>query len=152
MLELPATAHAALPPGAGFHHIGMATRAIAPELAFFQALGYRLEGAPFSDPVQGIAGCFLAGPGPRLELLENLPGASTLTPWLASGLRMYHLAYEVDAMDAALAGARAARGKVLVAPVPAVAFGGRRIAFALFRNGLMLEFIERGAPPQESPA
>jgi methylmalonyl-CoA/ethylmalonyl-CoA epimerase len=29
-----------------------------------------------------------------------------------------------------------------VAPVAAVAFGGRHISFVMFRNGLMLEFIE----------
>lgn len=142
MLE-PTTPPIALPPGAGFHHIGIAVRSMASERAFFEAMGYRAEGPDFADPIQGIAGCFLTGAGPRLELLENLPDENTLTPWLASGLRMYHLAYEVDSMDEALACARAARGKILVQPVPAVAFEGRRIAFAMFRNGMMLEFIER---------
>ncbi len=139
----PAKPPVALPPDAGFHHIGIAVRSMAAERAFFEVMGYRTEGEDFADPIQGIAGCFLTGAGPRLELLENLPGADTLTPWLNAGLRMYHLAYEVDAMDEALACARAARGKILVQPVPAVAFGGRRIAFAMFRNGMMLEFIER---------
>ncbi len=134
----------ALPPNAAFHHIGLATAKLAVERIFFEALGYHQEGAEFVDPVQGISGCFMVGAGPRLELLENLPGAATLTPWLATGsLRMYHMAYEVDGLEAALDWARSRRGKVLVAPVPAVAFGGRRIAFVMFRSSLMLEFIER---------
>ena len=134
----------ALPPSAAFHHIGVATAKLAAEKIFFEALGYHQEGADFSDPVQGISGCFMVGTGPRMELLENLPGATTLTPWLATGgLRMYHMAYEVDGLEAALDWARSRRGKVLDAPVPAFAFGGRRSAFVIFRSSLMLEFIER---------
>jgi methylmalonyl-CoA/ethylmalonyl-CoA epimerase len=49
----------------------------------------------------------------------------------------------VDDANAAIDWARGSRAKVVVHPVPAVAFGGRRIAFVVFRNGLMLEFIER---------
>lgn len=136
MSDLPA-----LPAGYSFHHIGYACADMARERAQFAAFGYQLEGAPFEDQTQGVAGCFLTGPGPRIELLENLPGRDTLTPWLNAGIKMYHFAYLVDDMDAALAWARANRGKVTVAPVPAIAFGGRHIAFAMFRNGMLLEFI-----------
>ncbi|MYM41218.1 VOC family protein [Duganella qianjiadongensis] len=133
----------ALPQGYEFHHIGYACADIERERLQFAALGYQVEGQRFSDTTQGIAGYFLSGAGPRLELLENLPGSDTLTPWLNAGIRMYHFAYWVDDIDAALAWARGARGKVMVQPVPASAFGGRRIAFVMFRNGMMLEFIER---------
>jgi methylmalonyl-CoA/ethylmalonyl-CoA epimerase len=55
---------------------------------------------------------------------------------------MYHLGYEVDDVVAAIEWACQQRAKVIVPPVPAVAFGGRRIAFVIFRHGLLLEFIE----------
>lgn len=132
-----------LPEGYEFHHIGYATASIAREQSMFMFLGYRIEGEVFADERQGVAGCFMVGPGPRIELLENLPGANTLTPWLNGGARMYHLAYWVDRLDEALEWAGSQRARVVVQPVPAPAFGGRRIAFVMFRNGLMLEFIQR---------
>ncbi len=132
-----------MPEGYDFHHIGYATASIERERDFFALLGYCQEGGVFVDPIQGVTGCFLIGAGPRIELLENLPGAATLTPWLNAGVKMYHFAYEVADLDAAIDWARSQLAKVTVVPVPAVAFGKRRISFVMFRNGLMLEFIER---------
>ncbi|GJH09281.1 VOC family protein [Caballeronia novacaledonica] len=137
MAELPI-----LPSGYEFHHLGYATASMAREREFFESAGYRIEGEPFEDTVQGIAGCFLTGPGPRIELLENLPGSHTLTPWLDAGIKIYHFAYCVDDIDAALTWARRNRCKVTVPPVAAVAFGGRRISFVMYRTGFMFEFIE----------
>lgn len=141
---------AALPADAAFHHIGYATENLERDAALFAALGFVAEGPVFSDATQGIRGLFMtmpAGTGaPRIELLENLPGSSTLTPWLERGVRMYHLAYEVDELVAALALAGTQRARVAVAPVAASGFGGRRIAFVVFRHGLMLEFVERASP------
>lgn len=132
-----------VPSGFDFHHIGYATASIDQEYRFFERLGYRAEGDAFADPVQGVAGRFLIGAGPRIELLENLPGSHTLTPWLEAGVAMYHFAYWVDDIESALQWAKSQRGKVAVQPVPAIAFGGRRICFAIFRTRMMLEFIER---------
>lgn len=126
-----------------FHHVGYATASLRRERRFFMRFGYAQEGPEFTDPEQGVLGCFLHGPGPRLELLENLSDSETLTPWLNSGTRMYHLAYEVDDLEAVIVWARNQRGKMISAPVPAVAFEGRRICFFAFREGPMLEFIER---------
>jgi methylmalonyl-CoA/ethylmalonyl-CoA epimerase len=128
--------------GASFHHIGYATTSIERELPWFQSMGYSPSDA-FVDAVQGVSGCFLSGAGPRIELLENLPESDTLTPWLTAGTRMYHLAYEVDDVSAMATRAKTLRGRLLVGPVPAVAFGGRSIAFVMLRNGLLLELIER---------
>ena len=132
-----------LPAGCEFHHVGYATASLDQEDAFFALLGYCREGEGFADPEQGVAGRFIIGPGPRIELLENLPGANTLTPWLNAGIKMYHLAYLVDDLGLVLDWARSQRAKVTVAAVPAVAFGGRHISFVVFRNGLMLELIEK---------
>lgn len=138
------------PAGHAFHHLGYACVSIAREITVLQALGYAQEGEHFRDPAQGVEGCFMTGAGPRIELLQNLPGAATLTPWLNAGIKLYHLAYEVADLHAALAWARAQRAVVKVEPVPAVAFGGRRIAFVFFRNGLLTEFIERAPEPDRS--
>lgn len=131
-----------LPAGADFHHIGYACSSLAAERQWFEKIGFRLEGAPFADEAQGISGCFLVGVGPRIELLENLPGRETLTPWLSSGSRMYHLAYVVPDIGIALNWAQALRARVVAGPRPAVAFAGRQISFVMMRNGLLLEFIQ----------
>lgn len=132
-----------LPAGYEFHHIGYATVSLEKEREFFSFLGYQQEGETFSDPVQGVIGCFLTGSGPRIELLENLPGSITLTNWLNAGVKIYHFAYLVEDIEKAIYWARSQRAKLTVAPVAAVAFGGKKIAFVMFRNGLMLEFIQR---------
>lgn len=125
-----------------FHHIGYATTSLTREREFFEHLGYVQEGCDFIDSEQGVRGCFLQGPGPRLELLENLPNSDTLTPWLNAGIKMYHFAYEVADLDKAMNWARLHRGRMTVAPVSATAFDGRRICFFAFRQGPMLEFVE----------
>ena len=132
-----------LPTGSDFHHLGYACASLGKERAQFEQLGYRLEVGAFADPIQGVAGVFLTGPGPRVELLENLPGSQTLSAWLDKGVKIYHFAYEVPDMAEALAWSRGQRAVTAVQPVPAVAFGGRRIAFVMLRTGLMLEFIEK---------
>ncbi|ABQ27354.1 hypothetical protein Gura_3193 [Geotalea uraniireducens Rf4] len=132
-----------MPEGYEFHHLGYATESIERERQFFEYMGYCQEGDLFADPVQGISGCFLVGPGPRVELLENLPGSVTLTPWINAGVKMYHFAYWVDDLDSAINWARAKRAKMIVEQVPAVAFDLCRIGFVMFPNRMMLELIER---------
>jgi methylmalonyl-CoA/ethylmalonyl-CoA epimerase len=132
--------------GARFHHVGLACRDMDREEAGLSALGYARVGAPFSDPRQGIAGLFLDGPGPQLELLAPLEGSSVLDPWLAGRAKMYHLAYEVPEFDKAIAAAQAAGGRIVSEPVPSVAFDGRRICFVMLRNLFLVELIESGEP------
>ncbi len=126
-----------------FHHLGYATKSIDRDRALFERLGYQLEGHPFSDPIQGVHGCFMVGPGPRIELLENLPGSITLSPWLEAGVKMYHMAYWVSALQDAVQWAQGQGARVVGAAAPAVAFGERRICFVMFRTGQMIEFLER---------
>lgn len=134
-----------LPSGFVFHHLGYACAAIERERSVFETLGYAQEGPSFSDPIQGVNGCFLRGPGPRIELLENTEGSRTLTPWLDAGTKLYHMAYEVETtLELAITWLQRERARVVVQPVPAVAFGGRHICFVMFRHGLLIELIERG--------
>jgi methylmalonyl-CoA/ethylmalonyl-CoA epimerase len=133
-----------LPPGFDFHHLGYACASIARERSAFELLGYQQEGSSFSDPIQAVNGCFMVGPGPRVELLENSEGSNTLTPWLDAGTKLYHLAYEIEiTLDEALRWVLRERARVVVQPVPAVAFGGRYVCFVMFRHGLLIELIER---------
>lgn len=126
-----------------FHHIGYATTDIAREEEHFASLGYEIESDVFEDYSQGVRGCFIVGPGPRIELLENLDQSNTLSPWIESGVKFYHLAYMVDNMELALHWFENQRSIMTVAPVPAVAFNNRKIAFFMMRNRQLIEVIER---------
>ena len=124
-----------------FHHVGVACRDLDAETRRFAVLGYARETADFVDPVQGVAGRFLTGGGPRLELLAPLTTDGALTPWLKAGVKLYHLAYEASDMEEGIAQLRAEGAKMVVQPVPAVAFGGRLIAFLMTPNLLLTELI-----------
>ena len=131
--------------GIRFHHIGVACRNLDQEEQRYRDLGYTREGSDFTDPIQGILGRFLIGGGPRLELLVETPGKAVLTPWIRKGIRLYHLAWEADDLDAASRQFVDRRAKVVVPPVPAVAFEGRRISFLMLPNLQLIELIEE--PP-----
>lgn len=123
-----------------FHHLGIATDSVERDLAAYRAIGYRTEGASVAEERQGVRGRFLVGGGPRLELLEPLPGSETLGPFLSRGIKCYHHAYEVDALDNSLRALRAAGAKQLGPPVDAVAFN-RREVFLMLPNSWIVELI-----------
>jgi methylmalonyl-CoA/ethylmalonyl-CoA epimerase len=127
----------------GFHHVGVACLDLASEAEAFAALGYVSEGDPFEDSTQGVRGLFMGGQAPRVELLEPLVGTGdrVLAPWLAHGIKLYHLAYVVPKLVPAIDALRTRHAKLVVPPVPAVAFGGREIAFLMLPNRLLIEYI-----------
>lgn len=125
-----------------FHHLGVACSDLDREAASWASLGYAAESQDFEDPLQGIAGRFLAGPGPRLELLMPLPGSDTLEPVLRAGRKVYHQGFETRRLEDDIARLRADRAKLVRPPMPAVAFGGRQIAFLMLANAFMVELIE----------
>jgi methylmalonyl-CoA/ethylmalonyl-CoA epimerase len=131
-----------LPEGSRFHHVGLACRDLDTEQEGLRGLGYAPVGEPFRDPRQGIAGVFVEGLGPRLELLAPLENSAVLDPWLRGGSRMYHLAYEVTDLEGAMSVAESAGARRVSEPLPAVAFDERRIAFVMLRVRLLVELIE----------
>lgn len=135
-----------LPPGSTFHHVGVACRDLARELEGLEGLGYREIGAEFTDPIQGVTGLFLEGPGPRLELLAPSGESQVLDPWLTGRAKMYHLAYEVPELAQALSAAAAAGARRVSEPVPAVAFDRREICFVMLRNLFLVELIQGPSP------
>lgn len=128
-----------------FHHVGVACVDIHAEATRLASLGYSIEGPEFTDRIQGVRGIFLAGQAPRLELLESLADGDggVLSSWLRREIKLYHLAYETGSLPVAIDRLRRERAKVVVAPVPAVAFGGREIAFVMMPNTMLVELIAR---------
>jgi methylmalonyl-CoA/ethylmalonyl-CoA epimerase len=92
---------------------------------------------------QKVRELFVTDGATTVELLEPLGAGSPLQSFLnrnpTGGL--IHLALEVADLDATIARVTAAGGRLVVAPVPDVAFGERRIAF-VFLGGQITELIE----------
>ena len=124
-----------------FHHLGIACRSLEREADAYASLGYVRESDEFDDPGNGIRGVFLGGPGPRIELVVDRPGARVVEPWLRRGSAVYHAAFEVDDLAQSIAELTATHAKLIVAPRPAVAFAGRCIAFVMLRNRMLVELI-----------
>jgi len=130
--------------GFEFHHLGIATKNLEESVRFWASLGYVATGDSFVDQAQGIKGVFLEGDGPRLELLENLPGSETLTPFLRRRLFFYHMGYFVHSLRQAIDWAQQDGAVMLRSPTKSVAFKSE-ICFVMMKNGTILEFIERRA-------
>lgn len=134
--------------GLKLHHIGVATKDIAAAMPFYRdVMGFDRADGPYEDPIQRVSVCFLessAGVGPRLELIAPLDERSPIHRYLAKECGAYHLCYEVTALEAALAEFRAAGSVVVSGPVPAVAFGNRRIAWLFTPTRQLIELVESG--------
>jgi methylmalonyl-CoA/ethylmalonyl-CoA epimerase len=129
--------------GAEFHHIGIVCRSFESDQQRLESLGYRQEEEDFHDPIQRVYVRFLVGGGPRIELVRADGTSGPLESWLKTGSKIYHMAYFVDCMDSALQEAVLQGSKVLVTPVPAAAFGGRKISFVMMPNMLLIELIQK---------
>ena len=129
--------------GCDFHHLGVACRELDAEERSWASLGYRSETADFHDPGQKVSGRFLVGPGPRLELLVGTSQDSPIAAMVRQGVKLYHHAYVAKRFDETVGSLRSGGTKLVSGPMPAVAFGGCRIAFFVTPTMNLIEIIER---------
>ena len=133
--------------GARFDHLGVAVADLDRARADYEALfGYQLLSGPFDDPAQEARVCFLGTgrPGePVVELITPLGDTSHVARVLKKGLGAYHVCYEVAALDDVIAACRAAKCILVSPPTPAVAYGGRRIAWLYWPSRQLVELVER---------
>jgi methylmalonyl-CoA/ethylmalonyl-CoA epimerase len=128
------------------HHIGFVVSDIETALpAFERSLGAVWDGQIWEDPIQRVKVAFLGtAPGQaQIELVAPVGDASPVFRFLERGGGMHHVCYEVGDLTAQIAEMRA-RGAILARPPkPAVAFAGRRIAWVLTAEKLLVELLER---------
>jgi methylmalonyl-CoA/ethylmalonyl-CoA epimerase len=126
------------------NHVGFAI----PDIEVFLRKSGPLYGGFKRGPMivnerQKVRELFMTDGTTTVELLEPLGGDSPLKAFLnrnpSGGL--IHLALEVTDLEAAIASVTAAGGRLVVAPVPDVAFNERRIAF-VYLAGQVTELIE----------
>lgn len=129
------------------HHVGHVVPSIEKALPQWQAVLCAVEtSALVLDPLQKVRAIFLTLPDRTIvELVEPEGPDSPVTNFLRKNARggMHHLCFEVDGLERHLQYMAEQRATLFQAPVPAVAFGGRRIAWMMSREGLLMEFLER---------
>jgi methylmalonyl-CoA/ethylmalonyl-CoA epimerase len=134
-------------PEGAFHHVGFVVASIANSVhGIASVLQMDWDEQVFHDPNQGVHVTFLKGRhagDPLWELVEPADGKSPVQSFAAKGGGLHHVCYVADNLEQALAGARSSGAIVTRPPMPAVAFGGRRIAWVYTKNRLLIEYLER---------
>jgi methylmalonyl-CoA/ethylmalonyl-CoA epimerase len=127
-------------------HVGVAVPSLQPATESLAALfGYKVVAGPFDDPMQKVAVNFLstsASDVAEIELIAPLGDDSPIRAMLAKGGGGYHLCFETQDIEAALAHAEGNGCVVIARPVPAVAFEGRRIAWIYTPARQLFELVE----------
>lgn len=136
-----------------FHHVGMLVGDIAQARSTYEnRFGYQAPGGMVHDPVQTAHVQFLKLPEDRtwLELIAPDGPASTLNGAVERKVGVHHLCYATDSLDQACAELRKAGMTLIAPPVGAAAFPGRRIAWLMGRDRILVELVEQG-PNDELP-
>jgi methylmalonyl-CoA/ethylmalonyl-CoA epimerase len=133
--------------GFKLRHVGVAVPSLGPATETLATLfGYRVVSGPFDDPIQKVSVNFLTksdNDATEIELIAPLSEDSPITSMLAkSGGGAYHLCFETSDIDQALVHAKNNGCMIVSPPVPAVAFGGRRIAWIYTRSRQLFELVE----------
>ncbi len=142
--------------GFKLRHVGVAVPSLAPTTDLLSALfGYRVVSGPFDDPIQKVTVNFLttsSSDAAEIELIAPLTRDSPITAMLAKGgVASYHLCFETSDIDAALTHATSLGCVIVAAPAPAVAFGGRRIAWIYTKSRQLFELVETEIPSKTTP-
>jgi methylmalonyl-CoA/ethylmalonyl-CoA epimerase len=127
-----------------FHHLGVAVKDLAAAEARYQRLfGYERISGPFDDPIQGVSVSFLARPGDEtvIELVAPL-GPALPGSGVSKRAGIYHICYAAPDLKQAIDHAVSEGASLLSEPVPAVAFGGKCIAWLMADAGLLVELVQ----------
>ena len=82
----------------------------------------------------------------QLELIQPMTPDSPVSRFLEKGGGLHHLCYEVRDLFEQIQRMKSQGALLIRSPKPAVAFGGRRIAWMRTRDALLIEYLERQAP------
>jgi len=129
------------------HHLGCVVPAISAVAdAFATSISASWDGQIIHDPLQRVRVAFFKpvdARNPVFELVEPASDVSPVRKFLKKGGGLHHVCYEIDDLESSLEEARRAGFAMVSPPTPAVAFGGRRIAWICPKNRLLIELLER---------
>jgi methylmalonyl-CoA/ethylmalonyl-CoA epimerase len=129
------------------HHVGYVVGSIAESIERWQtAISSISTSESFDDPIQRARVIFLDLPpdgAVKIELVEPLGSDSPVAKFNQNGGGLHHLCFEVDDVDEQIQKMKILKAMQIRSPKPAVAFGGRRIAWMQTRERLLVEYLER---------
>jgi methylmalonyl-CoA/ethylmalonyl-CoA epimerase len=129
------------------HHVGMLVENIDAEThTYVGRFGYIPQGGVVHDPAQTACVQFLKLPQDEvlLEFVSPDSPESKLTGALNAGVRLHHLCYATDSIEQCCAELRLKGMTLIQAPIRAEAFPGRRIAWLMGRDRVLVELVEEG--------
>jgi len=128
------------------HHLGFVVSNIETSMpGFVRSLGACWDGRIFEDPHQRVKVAFLTTrpEDAQVELVEPVGQDSPVQRFLRErGGGLHHACYEVADLDQQLADFRTRGAVIAKRPKPAVAFDGRRIAWVITAEKLLVELLE----------
>jgi methylmalonyl-CoA/ethylmalonyl-CoA epimerase len=134
------------------HHIGHVVSSIEQSIeGWFLALNAVTVSEIIEDPIQRVRAVFIGLPPEaktQFELVESMGSESPIHAFAQKGGGLHHLCFEVDELDLHIAHMKTQRAALIRAPQPAIAFGGRRIAWMYVQQKLLVEYLERPAKPE----
>ena len=129
------------------HHLGCVVPSISTVAdAFAASISASWDGHIIHDPLQRVRVAFFKpadARNPVYELVEPAGDNSPVTNFLKKGGGLHHVCYEIDDLELGLKEASGAGWLMVSPPKPAVAFGGRRIAWIYSKDRLLMELLER---------
>lgn len=117
-----------------FHHLGIA-------VANLKEVGETT--VPVHDPIQGVTVAFADLYGCPVEFIAPAKLDSPVSESLKENRKLVHICFEVDNLEKTILEAQISGFVIVHEPVPAKAFGGRRIAWLYSRVFGLVEFLER---------
>ena len=126
-------------------HIGYLVKNIAKSVEEFLRLGYVQETEIYEDKDRAITICFMLNGGVRVELVAPMGDQSAVCNLLdKTGEAPYHICYVSDDWENDLRELTAAKYIIVAPEKPAIAFGGKNVAFLYKKNVGLIELVEGG--------
>ncbi|HKD86227.1 MAG TPA: VOC family protein [Terriglobales bacterium] len=136
------------------HHVGFVVASIEQAMpGFLRSLAARWDVKVFHDPLQKVKVAFLTtrAEDPQIELVEPAGEDSPVLRFLEQGGGLHHVCYEVADLEQQLTEFRSRGAVIAKRPKPAVAFGGRRIAWVITAEKLLVELLEETMKDEQGP-
>jgi len=124
-----------------FHHIGYLTNNINLTTKDFKRFRYKKKKSLIVDNNLKVKIQFLVNGNNIIELIKPHKKNHGLLGLLKKKQYAYHFAYKVQNLDMSLKSLRK-KFKIIVNPISAKAFGGKKVAFLKMRNDFIIELIQ----------
>lgn len=148
---MPTSDAAAAAPPIRLHHVGIVVADInRAREDYVRRFGFEVRSEVIHDPEQTAYVQFLRmiGDSTYVELVSPDGPESKLANALSKGGGLNHLCYATPDIDGTIKAMTSTGMRLIRKPVPATAFGGRKIAWLLGRDLALVELVEQGGPDE----